>query len=138
MKVLFDTNVYIGWIREKKYSELMLDVYTQKYLSDFVLMELWAGAKTKQAGRLIEKLQKPYLKAGRVISLHTDHFISIGQILSDLPKSYKNKIKNAGFINDLCIGVSALAIGARFYTTNKADFKIIKSFLPQLKLVFIQ
>lgn len=137
MKVVFDTNIYIHWIRERKYSELMLDVYTQKYLSNFVLMELWAGAKTKQAGRIIEKLQKPYLKAGRVITLNTDHFITIGQILSDMPKSQKNKIKNAGFVNDLCIGISALAIGAKLYTTNKADFKIAKSFLPQLKVVFI-
>ena len=115
----------------------MLDVYTQKYLSNFVLMELWTGAKTKQAGRIVEKLQKPYLKAGRVITLNTDHFITIGQILSDMPKSQKNKIKNAGFVNDLCIGISALAIGAKLYTANKADFKIVKSFLPQIKIVFI-
>lgn len=137
MKVLFDTNVYIHWIRKRKYAELMLDVYTQKYLSNYVLMELWAGAKTKQASRIIEKLQKPYLKAGRVITLSTDHFITIGQILSDIPNSQKNKIKNAGFVNDLCIGMSALAIGAKLYTTNKTDFKIVKSFLPQLKIVFI-
>lgn len=137
MKVLFDTNIYIHWIRARKYSELMLDVYTQKYLSDYVLMELWAGAKTKQAHRTIEQLQKPYLKAGRVITLSTDHFITIGQIISDMPNSHKNRIKNAGFINDLCIGMGALTIGAKFYTANKADFKIIKSFLPQLKVVFI-
>lgn len=137
MKVLFDTNIYINWIREKKHSEVMLDVYTQKYLSNYVLMELWAGTKTKQASRIIEKLQKPYLKAGRVITLNTNHFITIGQILSDIPSTQKSKIKNAGFINDLCIGLSALAIGAKFFTTNKSDFKIITSYLPQLKIVYI-
>ncbi len=137
MKVLFDTNIYINWIRERKYPELMLDVYTQKYLSNYVLMELWAGAKTKQASRIIEKLQKPYLKAGRVITLNTNHFITIGQILSDMPITQKSKTKNAGFINDLCIGLSALAVGAILFTTNKSDFKIIKSFLPQVKIVYI-
>jgi len=137
MKVLFDTNIYINWIRERKHPELMLDVYTQKYLSNYVLMELWAGAKTKQASRIIEKLQNPYLKAGRVITLNTNHFITIGQILSDIPITQKSKIRNAGFINDLCIGLSALIIGAKFFTTNKSDFKIITSFLPQLKIVYI-
>lgn len=137
MKVLFDTNIYINWIRERKHSEIMLDVYTQKYLSNYVLMELWAGAKTKQGGRIIEKLQKPYLKAGRIITLNTNHFITVGQILSDMPNKYKAYIKNAGFVNDLCIGLSALAIGAKFFTTNKTDFKIIKSFIPQLKLEYI-
>lgn len=134
MRVLFDTNIYISWIRERKYAELMLDVYTQKYLSNYVIMELWAGAKTKQAVRIIEKLQKPYVKAGRIVTLHTDHFITIGQILSDMPHAQRNKIKSAGFVNDLCIGMSALTIGAKLYTTNKADFNIVKSFIPQLKL----
>lgn len=137
MKVLFDTNIYINWIRERKYPELMLDVYTQKYLSNHVLMELWAGVKTKQASRIIEKLQKPYLKADRVINLNTNHFITIGQILSDIPNSHKSKIKNAGFVNDIFIGASALAIGATLYTTNKPDFEIIKYFLPKLKTVFV-
>jgi len=137
MKVVFDSNIYIHWIRGRKYLDLMLDVYTQKYMSNYVLMELWAGAKTKQATRVIEKLQKPYLKAGRVITLATDHFITIGQILSDIPNAQKNQMKNAGFINDLCIGISALAIGAKLYTTNKNDFETIKSYLPQLKVVYV-
>lgn len=137
MKVLFDTNIYISWIREKKYSELLLDIYTQKYLSSYVLMELWAGVKTIQTSRIIEKLQKPYLKAGRVITLTTDQFITIGQILSDISVSQKNKIKNAGFISDLCIGMSALSIGATLYTANKNDFVIIKPSLPGLKIVFV-
>lgn len=33
MKVLFDTNIYISWIRDQKYSVLLLDIYTLKYLS---------------------------------------------------------------------------------------------------------
>ena len=137
MKVVFDSNIYIHWILGRKYLDLMLDVYTQKYISNYVLMELWAGAKTKQAARVIEKLQRPYLKAGRVISLDTAHFITIGQILSDIPNSKNTQLKNAGFINDLCIGISALAIGAKLYTTNKTDFKTIKSYLPQLKVIYV-
>jgi len=67
MKVVFDTNIYISWIRDRRFAELLLDVRTQKYMSSFVLMELWAGAKTKNAGRIVEQLQKSYIKADRII-----------------------------------------------------------------------
>ncbi len=82
MKVVFDTNLYISWIRERKYPELFLNPFTQKYLSPVVLMELWAGAKTKNASRIIEKLQQPYLKARRTTSLSTNDFITAGQLVS--------------------------------------------------------
>ncbi len=137
MKVLFDTSVYISWIRERKHSDLLLDVRTQKYLSSYVLMELWAGAKTKQASRLIYKLQKPYIKAKRIVELKASHFITVGQVLSDIPESEKSKSKSAGFVNDIFIALCAIVIGANLYTSNKSDFEYIRSFLPKFKLTII-
>jgi predicted nucleic acid-binding protein len=137
MKAVLDTNIYIGWIRARNYPEILLDIHSHKYLSSHVLMELWAGAQTRQAGRIVEKLQRPYVKAERIINLDSDHYITVGQILSDLPLSQKNKAKVAGFVNDICIGIGALSIGATLFTTNKADFKIIHSYLPNLKLSFV-
>lgn len=137
MKVMFDTNIYISWIREQKYGDLMLKQGTVKYISVIVLMELWAGARTKQASRLMETLQRPYLKAGRVIPMTLKNYIAAGQIISDLPLSYKNMIKKSDFINDIQIALTAASIGAVFYTNNEAHFKIIKSMLKPLNVVYI-
>jgi len=42
MKVMFDTNIYISFIRNKTHSTELLRRGTIKYLSGIVLMELWA------------------------------------------------------------------------------------------------
>ena len=137
MKVVFNTNIYISWIRERRFAELLLDVKTQKYMPSFVLMELWAGAKTKQAGRIVERLQKPYIKADRIIEPDKEHFITVGQFLSNLPESQNSRKRSAGFINDVFIALSALSIGAKLFTTNISDFKLIASRLPELKILFL-
>ena len=137
MKVIFDTNIYISWIRSKEYSDLMLDQYTQKYMSAIVLTELWAGAKSKQAGRIIEKLQSSYIKADRIIPLSFNDSIKAGQIISDFPENLKNKIKTAGFIHDIYVSLTAISIGAALYTENKSDFELIKEYLPKLKVNFL-
>lgn len=137
MKVIFDTNVYISWIREEKNRGLFLNQYTQKFLSSIVLMELWAGCKTKESVRIIEKLQKPYLNAERICTPSLNDFIKAGQIISDLPGNYKNKIKTSGFINDILIALNTLNIGAVLYTENKSDFEIIKKHIKGLKVEYL-
>jgi predicted nucleic acid-binding protein len=135
VKVLFDTNIYISWIRNRQYSDLMLDYKTIKYLSGVVLMELRAGAGTRKAARIIEKIQVPYIKAGRVVSLHPKDLITAGRMISDMPESLKNKISTASFLNDIFIALNAVSIGGIVHTENREDFRLIKKYLPKLRLV---
>lgn len=137
MKVVFDTNIYISWIRERKFSDLLLDVRTQKYLSAYVLMELWAGTQTKQNGRIVESLQKAYSKTGRVIGPSDKDFVLVGRFLSSLSGSKNARRRNAGFINDVFIAMGAQSIGATLYTTNSKDFELISSYFERLKVVFV-
>ncbi len=137
MKVVLDTNIYIAWIREKRYPEIVLDVSIQKYLSCYVLTELWAGARTKQAGRIVEKLQHPYQKADRIVVLNGEHFITAGKIISGLPQNIADKKKNAGFVNDIFIAITALSIGATLFTENRSDFEIVGNYLPELKVAYV-
>jgi len=46
MKVMFDTNIYISFIRNRTHTAELQRRGTVKYLSAIVLMELWAGART--------------------------------------------------------------------------------------------
>ncbi len=137
MKVLFDTNIYISWIRSRAHAELLMQPGTVKYLSCIVLMELWAGAKTKQGQRLINKLQKPYLSADRVVSLNSNHYISLGRFFADLPPRYHSLLSHAGFVNDVQLAFTALYIGATLYTEDKEHFHIIKSRLKTLKIELV-
>jgi len=59
MKVMFDTNIYISFIRNTTHSTELLRRGTTKYLSGVVLMELWAGIRNKRGERLLNQLQKP-------------------------------------------------------------------------------
>jgi len=137
MKVLYDTNVYISYIRNRTYENVLQKRGTIKYLSAIVLMELWAGAKTKRAERLISQLQKPYIDAGRIVLLRADHYVAIGNFISDLPKEHIGLTKKSDFLNDVQIAMTALSIGATLFTENIAHFEIIRSNIHQLKVNYL-
>ena len=137
MKCMFDTNVYISFIRDRSHSTELQRRGTVKYLSAIVLTELWAGTKTKKAKKLINQLQKPYVRAGRVVTLGTSDFIAMGQFFADLPSQFDTLAKNAGFVNDVHLAFTTLSIGALLYTEDKTHFQIIKSRMPSLKIVYV-
>ena len=137
MKVMFDTNIYVSWIQGKEHEELILKFGTVKYMSAVVLMELWAGARSKRASRIIETLQRPYLNAGRVVPLTLKNYITAGQLISDLPASHKNLVGTSDFVNDIQIALTALSVGAALYTSNRKHYKIINSALKSLHVVYV-
>ena len=137
MKCMFDTNVYISFIRDRSHSAELQRRGTIKYLSGIVLTELWAGTRTKNAKKLINQLQKPYVRAGRVVTLGVSSFIAMGQFFADLPSQYDTLVKNAGFVNDVHLAFTTLSIGALLYTEDKTHFQIIKSRMPSLKVDYI-
>ncbi len=137
MKCMFDTNVYISYIRDRSHSTELQRRGTVKYLSAIVLMELWAGTKTKKSKKLIDQLQKPYVRAGRIVTLGASKFIAMGQFFADLPNQYDTLAKNAGFANDVHLAFTTLSMGALLYTEDKTHFQIIKSRMPSLKVEFM-
>ncbi len=137
MKVMFDTNIYISFIRNRAHTRALLQLGTIKYISAIVLMELWAGAKTRNAERLLSQLQKPYMNNSRVVTLQSYHYITIGNIYSDMDAKYKELTKRADFMNDIQIAITALSIGATLYTENVTHFDIIRSMVKQLKIEYL-
>ncbi len=137
MKVIFDTNIYISWVRDRSFEDHLLKRGSIKYISAVVLMELWAGARTKKAARLVSDLQKPYIKAGRVIPVSIGNHIEAGRFLSTLSEGHKNLLKKSDFINDIQIAYSAFSTGATLYTNNKTHFEIINTGIKNLKVEYI-
>lgn len=138
MKVMFDTNIYISFIKNRTHSQKLQQRGTVKYLSAIVLMELWAGARNKKAERLINQLQKPYENADRIVTLNSKHYIDIGQFFSDLPSRYRELCKKSDFVNDVQIAVTALSIGAILYTENVTHFDIIRGKMKSLKVEYLR
>ena len=138
MKVMFDTNIYISFIRNKTHSVELLRRETIKYLSGIVLMELWAETRDRRGERLLYQLQKPYSDAGRIVTLTPERYIRIGEFFSDLPSMYKSLSKKADFLNDVQIAHTAVSIGATLFTENISHFKIIANFMNQLKVKYLQ
>ena len=137
MKILFDTNVYISFIRNRSHSLELQRHGTVKYLSAIVLMELWAGARTKKAKKLINQLQRPYASSRRIVTPGVINYIAMGKFFADLPNRYDSLVKTAGFVNDLQIAFAALSIGALLYTEDKDHFRIIKRRIPSLKVEYV-
>jgi predicted nucleic acid-binding protein len=137
MKVMFDTNVYISFIRDRSHADELQLRGTVKYISAITLMELWAGARIKKAARLIHQLQKPYADARRIVTLDANHYVAMGHFFAGLPRQYDTLVKMAGFVNDVQIAFGAVAIGATLYTEDRDHFDIIRDGLKALKVEYI-
>ena len=137
MKVMFDTNVYISFIRDRSHAEELQLRGTVKYISAITLMELWAGTRIKKAERLVRQLQKPYVDARRVVTLDVNHYIAMGHFFAGLSRQYDTLVKMAGFVNDVQIAFGAISIGALLYTEDKDHFDIIKNGLKALKVDYV-
>jgi predicted nucleic acid-binding protein len=138
MKVMFDANVYISYMRSALHHEEMERRGTVKYISGVVLMELYAGARTRETKRLLRRNLRAYAETGRVITLHQEHYVAIGQFISDLPLQYVTLVRKAAFLNDIFIAFMALSIGATLYTDNRNHFEIIGSRLPSVRIEFLR
>jgi predicted nucleic acid-binding protein len=137
MKVMFDTNVFISYIRSGHHQHHLEKRGTVKYLAATVLMELRAGAKTKSAERLLQNNLKPYIDTGRVVILRAEQFLAVGQFLARVPKEYESLIKTARFLNDVHIAFTASSIGAVLFTEDRDHFDIITGRLPSLRVEYL-
>ena len=137
MKVMFDTNIYISFIRDRSHAEELQFRGTVKYISAITLMELWAGVRIKKSERLVHQLQEPYVDARRIVTLDANHYVAMGHFFAELPRQYDTLVKMAGFVNDVQIAFGAISIGALLYTEDKDNFDIIRHGLKALKVEYI-
>jgi len=126
IKKLVDTNIFIDRFSD---SALYRDIFLSDghvYLSAVVLMELRAGAHTKEAIRAVNELFEFFARVNRVITPALKDYERAGEIISNLQRSKGYDIKKAASItNDCLLATTARNIGATLYTQNKKDFLAI-------------
>lgn len=130
-RVVIDTNVYVDWINRGQYEEVLFQRDTVKYLSAVVLMELRAGAFSPRDRRLLQRLERAFERAGRVLTPSRAVFADAGDALRKLQSGRGYRIGASHSIaNDVLIALSARSIGATVVTQNERDYRAIEAVRP--------
>ena len=106
-------------------------------LSSVVLMELLAGAHSKNEKNKIKSLIDLFKRLGRIITPSERDYEQAGEILLRLQNIKGYDLKKCDSIsNDCLVAASAKGIGAIVYTQNRKDFQAIQDVF-NFKVVFI-
>ncbi|HEV2133010.1 MAG TPA: type II toxin-antitoxin system VapC family toxin [Terracidiphilus sp.] len=133
MPVLFDSSVYIAALRPGGDPALLSQRWTMEsplWLSSVVLEELYAGSKPGDR-RALEKLERDFEKAGRLLVPNLSDWASAGKALAAIAQGYGyEKIGRARLTNDTLIATSAARNGIRVLTINARDYALLARFCP--------
>ena len=133
MQVLFDSSVYIGAFRGNRDAGLIFERWRRKtpiWVSSVVLEELYAGADAAGA-KLIEKLERDFEKARRVLVPNLSDWTQTGRILAKVGAKYGYEgIGQGRLTNDALIATSAARCGIEVITANARDFARLAEFYP--------
>lgn len=136
-KFIIDTNIYIDFYNTGKFKEI---IYQKKYpdviyVSSLVIMELLAGAFTKENHAIIANLIKTARARSKIISPSQNDYFEAGKLLAKLQSEMGYDLKKTYNIsNDVLIALCARRIGATVLTQNKRDFNSIS----KLKNFYLQ
>jgi len=131
MPLLFDSSVYITALRASSDSAIVLQRWVEEsplWLSSVVLEELYAGANSTDR-RFIEKLERDFDKANRILVPNLNDWTFAGKILANVAQRHGyEKIGKARLTNDALIATSAARNGICVITTNPRDFALLAEF----------
>jgi len=130
---LFDTSIYISALRRGDSGVLALrrlSANTPLWLSSVVLEELYAGVKD-QDRRVVERLERDFDRARRILVPNLSDWAQTGKVLSRLAAKYGyEQIGQGRLTNDALIAMSAGRLGIRIITANARDFGRLADFRP--------
>jgi predicted nucleic acid-binding protein len=128
---LFDSSIYISALRRGDDAALTLRRLANSaplWLSSVVLEELYAGAKDRDR-HVVERLERDFDKAKRILVPNLSDWSQTGKILSRLATKYHyESIGQGRLTNDALIAMSASRLGIRVITANERDFSRLAEF----------
>jgi len=131
--VLLDTSIYITALRAGDDAVLKLRGFTPGaplWLSSVVLEELYAGVKPRDS-RIVERLERDFDKAGRMLVPNLSDWALTGKLLARLAAEYGyEQIGQARLTNDALVAMSAARRGITVITANERDFGRLAQFHP--------
>jgi len=95
-----------------------------------VLEDLYAGSKPADR-RVLEKLERGFEKAGRLLVPNLGDWTSADKTLAAIAQAYGyEKIGRARLTNDTLIAISAARNGIKVLTLNERDYALLARFCP--------
>jgi predicted nucleic acid-binding protein len=129
--ILFDSSVYIAALRPGGDPSLLSNRWAAEaplWLSSVVLEELYAGCRPDNR-RELEKLERDFDKARRVLVPNLGDWTSAGRILAGIAEKHGyEKIGRARLTNDALIAASAARTGIRVLTIHARDYALLARF----------
>jgi len=130
---LFDASIYISALRRGDNTIISIRRLADDgplWLSAVVLQELYAGAR-EGARHAIEKLERDFDRARRIVVPNLGDWVQAGRVLSRLATKYGlEQIGRGRLTNDALIAMSAARLGIRIVTANERDFRRLAEFRP--------
>jgi predicted nucleic acid-binding protein len=135
-KVLFDSNIFIDYLRTGAHDEWVWGRYRQitRFLSAVVLMELRLGADSAKRKRAVDRIQSAF-PPERILAPTPPLFGRAGELFLRLYRDRTARSDRLGPINDLLIALTAWRVGATVVTNNLTEFRRIAEILPGLSVV---
>jgi predicted nucleic acid-binding protein len=131
--VLFDSSIYVTALRMKDDATLSLRRIAGSepiWLSAVVLEELYAGV-TARASHVVERLERDFDRAGRILVPNLGDWAQTGKVLARLAAKYDyEQIGKGRLTNDALIAMSAGRMGITVLTANSRDFGKLAEFRP--------
>jgi predicted nucleic acid-binding protein len=131
--VLFDSSIYITALRTRDDATLSLRRIAGSepiWLSAVVLEELFAGV-TAGDRRVVERLERDFDGAGRILVPNLGDWTQTGKVLVRLAAKYDyEQIGKGRLTNDALIAMSAGRMGITVVTANSRDFGKLAEFRP--------
>jgi len=87
--------------------------------------ELRAGAETRPARRLLDRLIRAHTASSRLVAPSAAVFDEAGLVLRTLRMAGR-EVRRASLVNDVLIALTARRMGAALYTTDAEDFEAIR------------
>jgi predicted nucleic acid-binding protein len=129
--ILYDSSVYIAALRAGAQSAAFVRRFAGNapvWLSSVVLEELYAGA-SKNARRLVERLERDFDRAKRILVPNLSDWTGAGRLLALLAVKYDyEQIGQGRLTNDALIAMSARRAGITVITANARDFARLAQF----------
>jgi predicted nucleic acid-binding protein len=130
-RLVIDTNVYIDWLNEGRYEDVLFQRGAVKYLSAVVLMELRAGASSPADRKILGRLEGDFASARRLLTPSSEVFADAGDTLRRLHADHGYNVGGGpSIVNDVLIALSARSIGATVVTQNARDYRTIAKVRP--------